>query len=138
MARAQRKPKRYIPGYDIPDYAADLSRRFGLKHRSKVPDEIKTLRREYDLLVLLLDICSLKLSRINSSLIAERLRQKLPIKYPRERPTKATGKIVTPSLRKKVAAALKLLHEDPARVEKMLNEFLAGPKTTTEKSWQNE
>jgi hypothetical protein len=123
MARAQRKPKRYIPGYDIADYAAALSRRFGLKNPPKVPDEIKTARRENALFSLLLDIRYLKLSRIkNSSLIAERLRQRLPKRYPRERPTKATGKMVTPSLRKKVAAALKLLHENPTRVEKMFEQ----------------
>jgi len=30
--------------------------------------------------------------------------------------------MVTPSLRKKVAAALKFLHENPTRVEKMLEQ----------------
>src|SRR6185437_9957761 len=105
MARAQRKPIRYIPGYDIPDYAAGLSRRFGLKNPPKVPDEIKAARREYALFFLLLDISYLKLSEIkNFSLIAARLRKKLPTRYPKERPTKTTGKMVTPSLRKEVAA----------------------------------
>ena len=127
MARAQRKPIRYIPGYDIADYAAGLSRRFGLKNPPKVPDEIKTVRREYALYFLLLDICSLRLSEIkNFSLIAARLRRKLPKKYPTERPTKATGKMVTPSLRKKVAEALKLLHENPTRVKKMLERDQRG------------
>ena len=67
---------------------------------------------------MLMHIRQLGLTDVKSfSFVAERLRVKFPDKYPREKKTKETGKILVPSLRKDVADALKLLHRNATRVK---------------------
>ena len=115
---SRRRPRPYIPGYDIPDYAAGLLEFLGeqsARGRPKVPDEVKARK----LLDILLDIEQLKLDRIRSCPhIAERLHIKFPDRYPRERKTTETGKIMEKSskLRKDIAGAFVLLQKNAARV----------------------
>jgi hypothetical protein len=121
MAQAKRKPKRYSPGYGMPDYATPLLRFItGYKGRGrpKSSDALKTEKRERKLFFVLMDIRLLGLTVVKSfSVVAERLRFKFPDKYPREKKTKDTGKTMVPSLRKDVADALKLLHRNATRVK---------------------
>ena len=121
MAQAKRKPKRYTPGYGIPDYATPLLRfiaGYQGRGRPKSSDALKTENRERKVSLVLQDIRLLDLSDFKSfSFVAERLRVKFPDKYPREKKTRETGKTLVPSLRKDVADAFKLLHRNATRVK---------------------
>jgi hypothetical protein len=115
---SRRRPRLYIPAYDIPNYAAgllDFLREQPAPGRPKVPDEVKARK----LIDILLDIERLKLDRIRSwTHIAERLHIIFPDRYPREREATETGKIMRKSskLRKDIAEAFVLLQNNAARV----------------------
>lgn len=79
-----------------------------------MPNEIKAIRRDLPLFFLLIDICYLNLSRIEShSLIADRLIHTKLLRAKHSRKKKDT-------LRKKVTAALNLLNENPDRVAELI------------------
>lgn len=78
MAQAKRKPKRYSPGYGMPDYATPLPRfitGYQGRGRPKSSDALKTEKRERKLFFVLMDIRLLGLTDVKSfSVVAERLR----------------------------------------------------------------
>ena len=141
MAQAKRKPKRYTPGYGIPDYATPLIRfitGYQGRGRPKSSDALKAEKRERKLFFVLMDIRLLGLRDVKSfSVVAERLRVKFPDKYPKEKKTKDTGKTLVPSLRKDVADALKLLHTNATRVKDQKFLHLLRMYERRQTTWQD-
>jgi hypothetical protein len=120
MARAFRKPRDYIPGYDQHNLAQGLAMYLPPPEPGSAGRPCLTAdERERRHAILLLDILTLGLPTFtNSSDIARCLREKFPDKDQyRDRPTRKGGTVqpLRNSLRKKIKDAMEYYHANPPK-----------------------